>query len=194
MSNIAKKIFKYRSYTPIPFLILMLIFQKATIISLITGFIIVLAGEFFRLWGVSYAGSETRTTGGVGGTYLVISGPFAHVRNPLYFGNILIYTGIGVMSMALYPYLLLCAISLFIWQYHTIIKEEEAYLQKKFGKHYDDYCNSVPRWIPTFTKYKNPDIEQPPFNLKAGLKSEKRTLQAISLTILLLLILFLVTN
>jgi len=194
VNNFAKKIFKYRSYTPIPFLILMLIFQKATIVSMITGFVIVLIGEFFRLWGVSYAGSETRTTGDVGGTYLVISGPFAHVRNPLYFGNILIYTGIGVMSIALYPYLLIIAILFFIWQYQTIIKEEETYLKNKFGKHYEDYYNSVPRWIPTFTKYKNPDIEQPPFNLKAGLKSERRTLQAISLTILLLIILYVVTN
>ncbi|MEG8945991.1 methyltransferase family protein [Rosettibacter firmus] len=194
MAEIAKKIFKYRSYTPIPFLILMVIFQKATLISLITGFIFVLIGEFFRLWGVSYAGSETRTTGQVGGTFLVVSGPYAYVRNPLYFGNILIYTGIGVMSMALYPYLLIIAILFFLWQYQTIIKEEEAFLQKKFGKQYEHYFNSVPRWIPTFTKYKNPEIEQPPFNIKAGLKSERRTLQAISFTILLLIILFVVTN
>ncbi|AFN75072.1 S-isoprenylcysteine methyltransferase-like protein [Melioribacter roseus P3M-2] len=194
MSNFATKIFKYRSYTPLPFLLLMLIFQEATPASLIVGFIIVLVGEFFRLWGVSYAGSETRTTGGVGGTYLVVSGAFAHVRNPLYFGNLLIYTGIGVMSMALYPYLLVAALAFFIWQYRVIIKEEENYLRNKFGQSYEDYCNEVPRWIPTFSKYKNPGLPQPEFNLKAGLKSERRTLQAISVTVLLLIILYLVTN
>ncbi|MFZ6033330.1 MAG: methyltransferase family protein [Melioribacter sp.] len=194
MSNFATKIFKYRSYTPLPFLLLMLIFQEATPASLIVGFIIVLVGEFFRLWGVSYAGSETRTTGGVGGTYLVVSGAFAHVRNPLYFGNLLIYTGIGVMSMALYPFLLVAALAFFIWQYRVIIKEEENYLRKKFGQSYEDYCNEVPRWIPTFSKYKNPGLPQPEFNLKAGLKSERRTLQAISVTVLLLIILYLVTN
>lgn len=194
MSNFATKIFKYRSYTPLPFLLLMLIFQEATPASLIVGFIIVLVGEFFRLWGVSYAGSETRTTGGVGGTYLVVSGAFAHVRNPLYFGNLFIYTGIGVMSMALYPFLLVAALAFFIWQYRVIIKEEENYLRKKFGQSYEDYCNEVPRWIPTFSKYKNPGLPQPEFNLKAGLKSERRTLQAISVTVLLLIILYLVTN
>ena len=89
MSGMATKIFKYRSYTPIPFLILMLIFEKASVTSLVTGFVIALAGELIRLWGVSWAGSETRTTGGVGGSFLVISGPFAHVRNPLYVGNIM---------------------------------------------------------------------------------------------------------
>jgi len=116
MSNIAAKIFKYRSYTPIPFLILMLIYADASIVSFIVGFVIALSGEAIRLWGVSWAGSETRTTGaGVGGTFLVISGPFAHVRNPLYVGNILIYLGIGIMSMALFPYLQIIAAVFFIF-------------------------------------------------------------------------------
>jgi len=195
MKELSKKIFQYRSYTPLPFLLLMIIFQEATITSLVVGFVIVIIGEFFRFWGVSYAGSETRTTGGgVGGTYLVVSGPFAHVRNPLYFGNMLIYTGIGVMSMALYPYLLILAILFFYFQYHTIINEEEKFLESKFGEKYKDYFSKVPRWIPTFTKYENPGLEQPPFKLNMGLKSEKRTLQAISLTVLILIILYWLTN
>lgn len=195
MQELSKKIFKYRSYTPLPFLLLMMVFQEATITSLVVGFIIVLIGEFFRLWGVSYAGSETRTTGGgVGGTYLVVSGPFAHVRNPLYFGNMVIYIGIGVMSMALYPYLLIVAALFFYFQYYTIIRDEEQFLENKFGEKYKDYFAKVPRWIPTFEKYKNPGLEQPPFKLNMGLRSERRTLQAISLTTIILLILYWITN
>lgn len=195
MKELSKKIFKYRSYTPLPFLLLMMVFQEATVTSLSVGFMIVLIGEFFRLWGVSYAGSETRTTGGgVGGTYLVVSGPFAHVRNPLYFGNMVIYIGIGVMSMALYPYLLIIAALFFYFQYYTIIRDEEQFLENKFGEKYKDYFSKVPRWIPTFEKYKNPGLEQPPFKLNMGLRSERRTLQAISLTIIILLILYWVTN
>lgn len=195
MNNISKKIFEYRSYTPLPFLVLMMIFQKATPISLMVGFLILCFGEFFRIWGVAYAGSETRTTGGgVGGTFLVVSGPFAHVRNPLYFGNMIIYTGVGVMSMALYPYLLIIAIGFFYFQYHAIIREEESFLYEKFGEKYSDYFNKVPRWIPTFTKYENPDLEQPPFNLKMGFRSETRTLQAIFMTVVILLILYWITT
>jgi len=195
MKNISKKIFEYRSYTPLPFLLLMIIFQKATLLSLSIGFVIVFIGEFFRLWAVSYAGSETRTTGGgVGGTFLVVSGAYSHVRNPLYVGNMIIYIGIGVMSMALYPFLLIIAVLFFYFQYYAIINDEENYLKKKFGKQFQDYCNSVPRWIPTFTKYKNPGIEQPSFDLMKGIKSEKRTLQAITITVLILVILFLVTS
>lgn len=188
MKNFAANIFKYRSYTPIPFLILMLIFQNATPLSLVIGFAMALFGEFWRLWGVSYAGSETRTTGGVGGTFLVVSGAYAHLRNPLYLGNILMYIGIGVASMALFPYLQIVALAFFFWQYSVIIKEEENFLRGKFGNKFDDYCSSVQKIIPGFSKYENPGIEQPQFNLSDGLRSETRTLQAFGIIILLVII------
>ncbi|MBS4033180.1 MAG: isoprenylcysteine carboxylmethyltransferase family protein [Ignavibacterium sp.] len=188
MSQIAKKFFNYRSYTPIPFLILMLVFENATITTLITGFIIALFGELIRLWGVSWAGSETRTTGGVGGTYLIISGPFAFVRNPLYVGNILMYTGLGVMSYALFPYLQIIAILFFILQYHLIVKEEESFLEKKFGEAYQKYLENVPRFIPRLTPYKIDGVEQPSFKLNMGLRSETRTLQAFGSVALLIII------
>jgi protein-S-isoprenylcysteine O-methyltransferase Ste14 len=188
MNDIATKIFKYRSYTPIPFVILMLIFENATITSLIIGFVIAVSGELIRLWGVSWAGSETRTTGGVGGTYLVISGPFAHVRNPLYVGNILMYLGLGIMSMSLFPYLQIVAILFFIMQYQFIVKEEEGFLVKKFGDDYQKYLQNVPRFFPRVTKYKDVSIPQPNYSLSAGLKSETRTLQAFGTVAVLIVI------
>ncbi len=188
MSSIATKIFKYRSYTPIPFVILMLVFENATVTSLIVGFFIALIGELIRFWGVSWAGSETRTTGGVGGTYLVISGPFAHVRNPLYVGNILMYLGLGIMSMALFPYLQIVAILFFILQYDFIVKEEEGFLEKKFGSDYQKFLQNVPRFFPRLTKYKDSSIPQPDYKISAGLKSETRTLQAFGTTVLLIII------
>lgn len=189
MSEIAKKLFKYRSYTPIPFLLIMFFYENANIWSLIAGFIIAMVGELIRLWGVSWAGSETRTTGTVGGAFLIISGPFAHVRNPLYIGNILMYLGIGVMSYALFPYLQIVALMFFVFQYYLIIKEEEEYLSKTYGKSYEDYIRKVPRFIPRLLPYKDKDVKQPVFKLNAGLKSEKRTLQAfgfVTITIFLL--------
>jgi protein-S-isoprenylcysteine O-methyltransferase Ste14 len=189
MSNIANKFFKYRSYTPIPFLILMFLYENANVWSLLLGFIIALTGELIRFWGVSWAGSETRTTGSVGGSYLIISGPFAHVRNPLYVGNILMYTGLGIMSFSIFPYLQIVALIFFFIQYYSIIKEEEGYLRKTYGKSYEDYTKNVPRLIPRLTAYKAQNVEQPPFDSKDGLKSEKRTLQAftiVSITIILI--------
>lgn len=188
MSQIAKKFFKFRSYTPIPFLIVMLVFENACITTLIVGFVIALSGELIRLWGVSWAGSETRTTGDVGGTFLVVSGPFGYVRNPLYVGNILLYTGLGVMSYALFPYLQIAAILFFALQYHLIVNEEERFLEKKFGQSYQKYLQNVPRFIPRLTAYKTDGIEQPTFKLNMGLKSETRTLQAFAVVALLIIV------
>lgn len=188
MSNIATKIFKYRSYTPIPFLILMLIFENASEASLIAGFIIALLGEYLRLWGVSWAGSETRTTGGVGGSFLVISGPFAHVRNPLYVGNILLYSGLGIMSWSLFPYLQIVAIIFFVIQYHFIVKEEETYLISTYKDDYKKYVKNVPRFGWRIFSYRDNSIPQPEFILSKGLRSERRTLQAFSLVTLIILI------
>jgi protein-S-isoprenylcysteine O-methyltransferase Ste14 len=183
--------FKYRSYTPIPFIIIMLLYQNSNIWSLITGFIIACMGEYLRLWGVSWAGSETRTTGNVGGTFLIISGPFAHLRNPLYLGNIMMYTGIGIMSFALFPWLQIVGLIFFSLQYHIIINEEEGYLKNTFGKQFEDYIMNVPRFIPRLSSYKVSRIEQPDFSWKDGMKSEMRTFQAFGFVIFTLIIFWL---
>ena len=191
MSAIATRFFKHRSYTPIPFLLLMFFFENANIWSLIIGFLIAVTGEFIRFWGVSWAGSETRTTGSVGGTFLIVSGPFAYVRNPLYVGNILLYFGLGIMSFAIFPYLQIVAIIFFFVQYHFIVKEEEGYLASVYGKDYEAYVKNVPRFFPKFIAYKVQNLQQPPFNWKGGLKSERRTLQAFSLVTLTILLIWL---
>lgn len=194
MKKLAELFFRYRSYTPIPFLIVMIIFENASVSSLISGFIIALIGEAIRLWGVSWAGSETRTTGKVGGSYLIISGPFAYVRNPLYVGNILIYLGLGIMSYALFPYLQIIALLFFIIQYYLIVKAEEEYLFNAFGEQYKKYFNNVPRFFPRFTPHRDSSVEQPPFKIKEGLKSERRTLQALFVVSLLILIKYYISN
>jgi protein-S-isoprenylcysteine O-methyltransferase Ste14 len=170
----------------------MIFYENANIWSLITGFCIAVAGEMIRLWGVSWAGSETRTTGEVGGTYLIVSGPFAHVRNPLYLGNILIYTGLGVMSFAVFPYLQIAGLLFFYFQYRMIINEEEKYLQNTFGAAFEDYKKNVPRFIPRISPYSGQAVEQPVFKIKAGLRSEKRSLQALSLVSITLFLLWFV--
>ncbi|MCF8240444.1 MAG: isoprenylcysteine carboxylmethyltransferase family protein [Melioribacteraceae bacterium] len=187
-----KLFFKYRSYTPIPFLIVMIAFQNVTLWSLILGFTVALIGELIRFWGVAYAGSETRTTSEAGGTYLVISGAFGYMRNPLYFGNIMLYLGIGIMSFALFPYLQIGALIFFYIQYRFIINGEEKYLRETFGEEYKKYTESVPRFFPRFTSYKNEKVVQPPLNVKAGLKSERRSLQAFSAVTIILIIFYIV--
>src|SRR3989339_1200305 len=190
MEKLSKKIFTYRSYTPIPFVILMIAYQQSNVWSLPLGLLIAVCGELIRLWAVSWAGSETRTTGKVGGTYLVINGPYAHVRNPLYVGNILIYFGLGIMSFALFPYLQIIALAFFVFQYYEIIKEEEGFLREKFGNDFAEYYKNVPRIFPRLTPYRKEGVEQPEYDIKKGLRSERRTLQAFAIVAGTLIILW----
>lgn len=186
--DVRQRLFQYRSYTPIPFLIAMIVLARPTPASMLAGFAIVAAGELLRLWGVSIAGSETRTTGPVGGTYLVTRGPFAYVRNPLYLGNILMYLGLGIMSSALW--LSAVALTYFFWQYSLIVSLEEEYLVRTFNDEFIRYCASVPRFVPTLRKYPAGSNPQPEPDVRRGLRSEKRTLQAIAILTLLLFVIW----
>ncbi len=190
--DLRRFIFRMRSYTPIPFLIVMVVFARPTATSLAVGLAILLLGEGLRFWGVSIAGAETRTTGTVGGTYLITNGPFAFVRNPLYLGNMLRYAGVGVMSMALFPWLLLGAMVWFYLQYYLIVTREEEYLRERFGGEYERYCRSVHRFVPRLMPYNSATPPPKSVNAAEGLASERRTLQAIGLVTVALFIIFLV--
>lgn len=181
-------LFRFRSYTPLPFIATMIIFLNPNVISIFSGFVIVFTGEIIRLWSVGYAGSETRTTSGVGATNLVTQGPFRLLRNPLYLGNILIYTGLGIMSNSLFPFLQIIAFIYFLFQYYCIIFVEEDHLLLKFGEKYVKYKSTVNRIIPSFNKLSDDIKSDLKFNLKDGFISEKRTLQAIFIIIILIIV------
>lgn len=170
----------------------MFLYANPNIWSIIIGLTLSLIGESIRIWGVSWAGSETRATGEVGGSFLVISGPFAYVRNPLYVGNILIYTGLGIISFALFPYLQTIGLIFFFFQYKLIVKEEELYLEKTYDKEYEDYRRNVPRFFPKLKAYKVEGLKQPEYILKKGLISEKRSLQAFGFVVFTIILLWFV--
>lgn len=190
--DLRKILFKYRSYTPIPFILLMVIFARPALSGILVGFVIVLLGEFIRLWGVSHAGSETRTTDGVGSSRLVTNGPFAYIRNPLYAGNILIYFGVGIMSWAGFPYLPLVTLVYFIFQYTMIVNLEEEHLIQKYGEEYRRYKSMVPKFFPSFRKYNTGLNTQPKADWRRGLKSENRTLQAILIVVACIIVLWII--
>ena len=181
-------LFKYRSYTPIPFLFVLVYVAHPTLTSMLVGFCFVIVGELIRFWGVSYAGSETRTTGTVGASYLVTKGPFSYVRNPLYLGNMTMYFGFGLMADS--SLLALVGLFYFFFQYTMIISLEEEGLTKKFLDEYVQYFQAVPRFFPSFKKYTGGTHPQPEIDIKSGLKSERRTLQAITFVTLILIILW----
>jgi protein-S-isoprenylcysteine O-methyltransferase Ste14 len=185
--DIRQFFFKFRSYTPIPLLILMLYFSEPFVPAVYLGITLVVLGESIRIWAVRHAGGRTRTRK-VGAKSLVMSGPFAYIRNPLYLGNILLYTGIVFIAGGQYMWILfLVALVFFIIQYSLIVSLEEETLTRKFDNEYLNYCENVPALLPRLKPFKN-QTNQEITKYKKVLKPEKSTL--INIAIILILIFF----
>ena len=182
-----ESLFRYRSYTPIPFLLAMVLFARPTEITMAIGGVLALLGETMRFWGVAYAGSLTRVTGSVGAPEVVVAGPYAYTRNPLYIGNIMMYCGVGIMSNALSPWLALVAFVYFAVQYSMIVSLEEEFLEKEFGEVYLQFKKDVPRFFPRFVPNRHPAQEHQKADWSEAVRSERRTFQAILLIMALLI-------
>jgi protein-S-isoprenylcysteine O-methyltransferase Ste14 len=168
----------------------MVLFALPTSTTILSGFALAVFGESLRFWGVAYAGSLTRVTGSVGAPEVVVAGPFAYLRNPLYVGNILMYCGIGVMANALSPWLVVIALVYFVFQYAMIVSLEEEFLEKEFGDGYLEFKKNVPRFLPRLSAYQSPTQERQKPDWAEGLRSERRTLQALSTVVVLLLLIW----
>jgi hypothetical protein len=79
---------------------------------------------------------------------LTRTGPYAHVRNPLYLGSILIAAGFAV-ALESWPFALTLGVG-FVLIYVPVIAMEEAYLSETFLE-YEWYRARVPRLIPRLT-------------------------------------------
>tara|TARA_B100001250_G_scaffold409161_1_gene432938 strand:+ start:1193 stop:1777 length:585 start_codon:yes stop_codon:yes gene_type:complete len=178
-------IFSNRSYTPIPILIIIIYFSSFILKYFFVGLFLICFGEFIRINAVRYAGGVTRTTT-IGAPILIKDGPYSISRNPLYFGNMIIYCGVVIMAGGTHIWeLLILTFIYFSVQYLLIISLEEETLTKLFKTDYLNYCSKVPRlfpkklfWINDFKKQKS---------LIKTLKTEKRTLQNIFITISIVL-------
>lgn len=164
----------------------MVLFAAPTWETMAVGAVIALCGEAIRFWGVAYAGSLTRVTGSVGAPEVVVTGPYAHTRNPLYIGNIMMYSGVGLMANALAPWLVMVTFLYFVVQYSMIVSLEEEFLEKEFGDEYLRFKREVPRFFPRLAPYRVPAQEHQKANWAEAIRSERRTFQAILIMMVLL--------
>jgi protein-S-isoprenylcysteine O-methyltransferase Ste14 len=85
---------------------------------------------------------------------LTMTGPYAHVRNPLYLGSILIASGFAVALMS--AAFAVALVAFFVLIYVPVIASEEAFLRDTFLE-FEWYCARVPRLIPRITPARTPD-------------------------------------
>jgi protein-S-isoprenylcysteine O-methyltransferase Ste14 len=77
--------------------------------------------------------------------HLVTGGPYRITRNPMYIGFTLWYLAASSWANALWPVVLLPLVLLVLQR--GVIAREEAYLQRRFGREYDEYRTRVRRWV-----------------------------------------------
>ena len=179
--------FANRSFTPIPIALSIIYFAQPENQNILLGFMVLLVGELIRMWSVSYAGGETRTTN-VGAPSLCTAGPYGYVRNPIYVGNMLMYLGIVIIAGS--PNLMLMVLatmSFFIIQYSLIISLEEEKLDELFGPEYVAYKSNVRAILPRFTRWKTDD-DRRSLSIMKLVKTEKRTLQNVAFILTLIVI------
>jgi Putative protein-S-isoprenylcysteine methyltransferase len=150
MVQIGNFFFRYRNYLFI-FLYLALFIPSPPIFShyvypLVIGLVITVAGQLIRGLTISLAyivrGGKDKK---VYADKLVTDGFFAHCRNPLYVGNILMLLGVGILVNSLIY--LVVFIPLFLFIYQAIVLAEENFLRQKFGSEFDAYTKCVHRWL-----------------------------------------------
>jgi len=141
--------FRQRSWLPVPLGLAVVTFRTGQLDGpwpVAAGIAVVLGGELLRFWAVRHIGTISRTRTSTRQGPLITSGPFRMVRNPLYLGNWMIWTGL-VMTSRLF-WMLPIAWIVFALQYGTMVIWEETRLRSMFGRQYERYARGVSRWLP----------------------------------------------
>jgi len=106
---------------------------------------------------------------------LTVTGPYAHTRNPLYLGSMLIAAG---FALALLSWPVAVALALvFAAIYVPVIASEERFLRATFPG-FDDYCRKVPRLIPRLTPARNSQDKSAPGAFSLSLYLQHREYNA----------------
>ncbi|TFF92815.1 MAG: isoprenylcysteine carboxylmethyltransferase family protein [Promethearchaeota archaeon] len=120
-------------------------------INLILGVLFIIIGVFFGAWsnytlvkkgnGSPVPAKRTKTK------KLVTSGPYKYSRNPMIFGTILIWLGLGFILNS-FSFTIFSTLILSISLYLVVKFWEEKNLEERFGEDYKHYKNRVSFIIP----------------------------------------------
>jgi len=183
--NFSQKYFRYRGWIPLPFYLALLAplpgRSHKWILWWAIGLGVVAIGSCFRLWAIRHIGKSARTRTEKTRP-LIISGPYAIMRNPLYVANILIAGGFALCA-CLPWYSPLLVVLLFI-HYQIVAICEEKGLHARVGWEYEAYRGKVPRWFPRSLK---PAFAYPaPNTVKETLYRERSGIMGVLATIAVL--------
>ena len=130
-----------RTRVPAGFLVMgaFLWLARPTALTLAVGVSVALLGLALRAWAAGHLAKNQR---------LATSGPYAHVRNPLYVGTLLV--GLGFAIAGGRPLVGAALVTFFVLWYLPVVEEEERHLAKILPG-YEDYRSRVPKLWPAIS-------------------------------------------
>ena len=117
-------------------------------LTLIVGAVLALVGLAMRAWAAGHIVKNDK---------LATTGPYAHTRNPLYFGSFLIAAGFAV---AAHWSLLLVVVAFFALVYGPTIEKERVKISARFPEAYARWQENVPAFVPRPTAWRDPNVGQ----------------------------------
>lgn len=111
--------------------------------TLVAGAAVALLGVLFRAWAAGHIVKNDR---------LATTGPYAHTRNPLYFGSFLIASGFAI---AAHWALLAVVIAFFVVVYKPVIAREREHVRGLYPDAYDEWARHVPLFVPRVTPWRS---------------------------------------
>jgi protein-S-isoprenylcysteine O-methyltransferase Ste14 len=120
---------------------------RLDLVAVVVGTVVALMGQLVRcatigLVYIKRGGQNHR----IYANSLVTEGIYAHTRNPMYIGNILIVGGFCLVYGS--PWTYAAAFPFFLLFYLSITLAEEHYLRGQFGDEYNAYCRATNRFWP----------------------------------------------
>ncbi|MBA2687272.1 MAG: isoprenylcysteine carboxylmethyltransferase family protein [Gemmatimonadaceae bacterium] len=135
-----------------------LVLARPTLMSLALGIPVAFVGVLVRGWASGHISKNEK---------LATGGPYAHTRNPLYFGSFLIAAG---FALAVHWSMLLLVIAFFVMIYAPTMEREKANISGRFPEAYDEYSTHVPAFVPRVVPWKPADQDPNRFSLALYMK------------------------
>ncbi len=105
-------------------------------------------GAVGRLWAITFISGHRSST-------LITAGPYSLCRNPLYFFSLLLGIGLAFCTETFtVPAIVGSAMLLMTY---LQIRQEENYLSLSFGPEYQTYLQTIPRLLPSFRCFSEPE-------------------------------------
>ncbi len=172
MSEVTEKLIKYRSFIGFLCLIAILWLATPSSWSIFGGFLLMMAGMFFRAWSSGYINKDRE---------LATQGPYALTRNPLYFGSFILGSGIAVAANNKISYLIF---AVYYFAFFTfLITIERKRMRKRFGPQYEAWAREANLFIPKIKRIGKSD-----FNIAYYMKNREYRVLFFSLFITVVLI------